>query len=119
MSRDYLNWENQQLKCEGTKMIKTKPNYTVVNEFNGLASQIIAKYPKIFYEDVHKIRLVKATNKSFRKGIRFELMAVKMPSLMDSPYAWYVTVSVDDWNTYSEAVKLAVVAEILSAIPMI
>jgi hypothetical protein len=100
-------------------MAKDKPNYEVVDEFNDLASQLIVKYPTEFYgKDVDKIRCVKITNKPYVKGKkRYELMAVKMPVLLDAPYSWYVTVFGDDWDTFTKTQKLLMIAEILLIFP--
>jgi hypothetical protein len=101
-------------------MAKEKKQYEVVNEFRGLASQIIDKYPQQFYGiEIDKVQCVKITNKERpeKDNKLFSNIAVKMPIALDAPYLWYITVFGSDWDALSPKHKLLLVSEILCSIP--
>ncbi|MFA5759229.1 MAG: putative metallopeptidase [Clostridia bacterium] len=101
-------------------MAKEKPMYEVVNDFSDIASSIIEKYPEMFAGiDIEKVKCVKITNKDRpeSKSQRWEVDAVKMPALLDSPYAYYFTVWHSDWEEMDSVHKQLLVAEMLHSIP--
>ena len=101
-------------------MAKKKKEYEVVEEFRDLARQLVEKYDAVFYGiDVDKLQCVKVTNKDRpeKNPKLWENLAVKMPVLMDCPYAWYITVYSSDWDAYDEKHKLAMIAQVLCSIP--
>lgn len=101
-------------------MAQDKPIYEAVPEFAQLASALVEKYPQVFYGiDINKINCVKITNKdrSEKKQKLFEVLAVKMPVLMDAPYGWYVTIWHNFWDGFTENQKLLLVADALHHIP--
>jgi hypothetical protein len=101
-------------------MAKERKEYEVVNEFRGLARQIIDKYPQQFYGvEIDKVQCVKIVNKERpeKHTKLFSNTAVKMPIALDAPYLWYITVFDSDWKILSDKHKLLLVAEILCSIP--
>lgn len=102
-------------------MAQDKPIYEVVDEFYNLAGGLIEKYPEVFYGvDINKIRCVKITNKerdASKKQKLFEVLAVKMPVLIDSPYGWYITVWHNHWDSFTESQKLLLIADALLHVP--
>lgn len=101
-------------------MAKERPEYEVNNEFNTMANQIVAKYADPFYGvKVDQICCVNIVNKERPEGKKlvWKLEAVKMPMALDCAYGWYVTLYSTDWDSYSKAQKLLLVAEILNGVP--
>lgn len=100
-------------------MAQDKPIYEAVSEFAKLAKQLIEKYPEVFYGiDVNKISCVKVTNKDRDKKKKlFEVLAVKMPVLMDAPYGWYITVWHNFWDAFTENQKLLLISDALLHVP--
>lgn len=101
-------------------MAQDKPIYEPVDEFAKLARGLIEKYPTVFYGvDIEKIRCVKVTNKDRgeKKQKLFEILAVKMPVLMDAPYGWYLTVWHNYWDGFTENQKLLLIADALHHVP--
>lgn len=101
-------------------MAQDRPEYEVVDEFNNWANQIVKKYPQVFYGvDVNRIRCVKITNKTRpeKREKMWELVAVKMPVLMDCIYSYYVVLYSSDWDALPENLQLLLIAEILHGLP--
>lgn len=101
-------------------MAQDRPEYEAVKEFNSWANQLVKKYPEEFYGiDVDKIRCVKITNKERpeKRAKLWELIPVKMPMLMDSPYGYYVVLYSSDWDALPENLRLVLIAEILHGFP--
>lgn len=100
-------------------MAQDKPIYEAVEEFPKLATSLVEKYPDVFYGiDINKIRCVKVTNKDRQEGKKmFEVLAVKMPVLMDAPYGWYLTFWHNCWDSFTENQKLLLIADALHHIP--
>jgi hypothetical protein len=100
-------------------MAQDKPIYEAVEEFPQLATSLVEKYPEVFYGvDINKIRCVKVTNKDRKPEKKlFEVLAVKMPILMDAPYGWYLTVWHNFWDGFTENQKLLLIADALHHIP--
>lgn len=100
-------------------MAPIKPEYQVIEEFNDLATQIVEKYPDIFYGiDVDKIRCVAITNKNRpeKKDKLWDTKGVPMPILMDCPYEYYVTVFSNDWEEMDKKHRLLLICEVLNGI---
>jgi len=100
-------------------MAQDKPIYEAVDEFSKLATSLVEKYPEVFYGvDINKISCVKVTNKDRKEDKKiFEVLAVKMPVLMDAPYGWYITVWHNFWDGFTENQKLLLIADALHHIP--
>lgn len=100
-------------------MAQDKPIYEAVDEFPKLAGALVEKYPQVFYGvEVNKLRCVKVTNKDRKEEKKlYEVLAVKMPVLMDAPYGWYITVWHNFWDGFTEAQKLLLIADALHHIP--
>ena len=99
--------------------MQVKPEYESVEEFTNIASALVSRFPEIYSGvDVDKIRCVAITNKSRGKKKKlWEVKAVDMPVRMDCPYAWYVTVYMEDWAEMDVVHRQHIVAESLCAIP--
>lgn len=100
-------------------MAQDKPIYEAVEEFPQLATSLVEKYPEVFYGvDISKIRCVKVTNKDRKPEKKpFEVLAVKMPVLMDAPFGWYLTFWHNFWDGFTENQKLLLIADALHHIP--
>ena len=100
-------------------MAQDKPIYEAVDEFPLLAAALVEKYPQVFYGiEVNKLRCVKVTNKDRKDDKKlYEVLAVKMPVLMDAPYGWYVTVWHNFWDGFTENQKLLLIADALQHVP--
>ena len=100
-------------------MAQDKPIYEAVQDFPKMSKALVEKYPEVFYGvDIDKISCVKVTNKDRdKKKKMFEVLAVKMPILMDAPYGWYITVWHNFWDAFTENQKLLLIADALHHIP--
>ena len=100
-------------------MAQEKPIYEVVSEFAPLATALVEKYPEVFYGiEVSRMRCVKIKNKDRKENKKvYEVLPVKNPVLMDSPYGWYVTVWHNYWDAFTENQKLLLIADVLQEIP--
>lgn len=101
-------------------MPKEKPEYQEEKEFANMAVKIVEKYPEVFEGiDVEKLCAVKITNKSrpeTRKKM-VDIVPVKMPVALHSPYKWYAVFYAEDWDNMTEEHQLALVAEALCSMP--
>ena len=100
-------------------MPQDKPQFEVIDEFNGIAKKIVEKYHDVFDGiDYTQIRCVALTNRERKQGAKyFSILPVKMPIRMDTPYGWYATIFAEDWTAMDEAHKNVLVFSVLCAIP--
>jgi len=103
-------------------MAQEKPNYTVNDEFNSMAIQLVEKYVEKFSSiEIDRVCCVNVDKaRKEKEGVVeriWKLKAVKMPEAMHNPYGWYVIIAESDWEQLSEKHKLALVADVLHGLP--
>lgn len=101
-------------------MAKVKPAYSVFDDFNKIAQQVIEAHSGEFGSiESSKIRCFFVTNKdrSSSQQHMFKIRPIKYPIRLDYNYNWYVIIHESDWNSLSENHQLLLVAQILCAIP--
>lgn len=98
-------------------MAQLKAEYEENKEFHELAQKIVEKYPNIWKVDHNRICCVAITNKERKEDKQlWKVDGVKMPMLLHSPYAWYVTIWQKDWESLNEKQKLLLIADVLCSI---
>ena len=100
-------------------MSQLKPEYSSLDEFTDMASQLVEKYPEVFGTlDIETIKCVAITNKERREGKKFyEVKPVPYPIRMDCEYAYYIIIYLNDWAEMDGKHRAVLVASALHAIP--
>ena len=101
-------------------MAKVRPEYEVYDEFNTMATQVVAKYSNLFagvkVDQICCMNIVNKDRPDSKKKV-WQLEAVKMPMALHCTYGWYVILYSSDWEAYSQTQKLLLVATILHGMP--
>lgn len=98
--------------------MQTKPEYEVIDEFKGLASKLVEKYPEVLDGvNPNVVRCVGVTNKDPKEGKPlFEIRPVPMPIRLDCPYSYYIIVNMGDWQSLSQQHKALLAMDVLCSI---
>jgi len=88
-------------------MAQDKPEFAILQDYNGIADRIVTKYPELFHHiDVKQIRCFSITNKDRKPEKRpYDVQGVPLPIRLDCPYSWYVIVYGREWAEYTEKQK--------------
>lgn len=99
-------------------MAQSKPEYETLKEFRTIAEKLVNKYPDVLDGiDSNLITCVGVKNKDPKEGKGpFEIKPVPYPIRLDNPFAYYIVVNSQEWDTFDLKHKAALVFDALCCI---